>query len=129
MRWKPRTVDTWVGLARIVYIYTVYDRVFDDFPAKKYCIYTVYMWSWPSCKGSCGSWVLSYWFNLVWIIVESYHNLIPRGWFVFRCVAGVAILLKQIHLQTARSALHCLSSVHNLLAIEGLHNCTERAAS
>ena len=35
---------TYVGLARTVYIYTAYDRIFDKIPAKKDCIYTVYIW-------------------------------------------------------------------------------------
>jgi hypothetical protein len=30
------------------YIYTVHDRIFGDFPAKKYRIYTVYIWFWPT---------------------------------------------------------------------------------
>jgi hypothetical protein len=30
------------------YIYTVYDRIFGDFPAKSTVIYTVYIWLWPT---------------------------------------------------------------------------------
>ena len=30
------------------YIYTVYDRMFGDFSAKKYRIYTVYIWFWQT---------------------------------------------------------------------------------
>jgi len=33
-----------LGLARFMYIYTVYDRIFGDFPAKKR-VYTVYVYS------------------------------------------------------------------------------------
>jgi len=43
-------VDYLQGLARTVYIHTVYDRIFGDFPAKKqkWRVYTVYIWSWPT---------------------------------------------------------------------------------
>jgi len=29
-------------------VYTIYDRMFGDCPAKKYRIYTVYTWFWPT---------------------------------------------------------------------------------
>jgi len=39
-----------LGLARSAYIYTVYDRIFGDFPAK-YCMFTGYVWLWPTLNG------------------------------------------------------------------------------
>jgi hypothetical protein len=35
----------YVGLAKTIYIYTIYDRIFGEFPAKNaiYGIYTLYM--------------------------------------------------------------------------------------
>jgi hypothetical protein len=40
-----------IGLARTVYIYTIYDRIFDDFPAEN-TVYTpyIYIWLWPTLK-------------------------------------------------------------------------------
>ena len=38
-----RRQDTFVGLARTVYIYTVYDRIFGDFPARN-TVYTPYIY-------------------------------------------------------------------------------------
>jgi len=34
---------SYIGLARIIYIYTVYDRIFGEFPAKN-TIYTTYLY-------------------------------------------------------------------------------------
>ena len=47
---REMAVDYLQGLARTVYIHTVYDRIFGDFPAKKqkWRVYTVYIWSWPT---------------------------------------------------------------------------------
>jgi len=42
------TDHTYLELARTVYIYTVYDSICGDFPAKQYRTYTVILWLWPT---------------------------------------------------------------------------------
>jgi hypothetical protein len=32
----------------VPYLYTVYDRIFGDFPCQKYRKYTVHVWFWPT---------------------------------------------------------------------------------
>jgi hypothetical protein len=43
------TVYLMISLPKILYIYTVYDRIYGDFPAKN----TLYVWFWPTLMYAC----------------------------------------------------------------------------